>query len=89
MKFLLFAPLIIAIVFFVVILIVKKKPLTEQFRQKLLWVGVGCCVISIIAVLISVYFSGNKIQLLTLSCPAIILIIAVEQIRQSKKNRKI
>ena len=89
MKFLLFAPLIIAIVFFVVILMVKKKPLNEPFKQKLLWVGVGCCIISIIAVLISVYLSGNKIQLLTLSCPAIILIIAIEQIRQSKKSGKI
>lgn len=86
MKLLLYAPLFIAVVFFLIVLIQKKKPFNEKQKHQLLLIGIGCCVLAIIAVLISVFISGDKKNLFSLSCPVIILILAAEQMRQNKKK---
>lgn len=64
----------------------KKKPFNEKLKHQLLLIGIACCAISIIAVVISVFISGDKKNLLSLSCPVIILILAAEQMRQNKKK---
>ncbi len=49
-------------------------------------IGLFFCILSMIAVIISYSYSGDKTQLYKLSLPLIIGIIAVEQIRRSKTN---
>ncbi|MBK7884037.1 MAG: hypothetical protein IPJ81_09730 [Chitinophagaceae bacterium] len=53
-----------------------------------LWVIVIFCgVLSVVAVSISAYYSGHIVHLYKLSLPAIIIIIAIVQIRSHKRRR--
>ncbi len=58
---------------------------SEKFKKTLLIIGLLGSIVSIILILISYYISGDKTQLYKLSLPAMILMLSILQIRQTKK----
>jgi L-asparagine transporter-like permease len=80
-------PVIVAILVFVFVRLLKKKTPNKKLKYRLQFIGICCCVISIVAILASVYYSSDKGQLFKLSLPVLILIILGEQMRQDKKRK--
>ncbi|MFZ1675690.1 MAG: hypothetical protein WBP41_20305 [Saprospiraceae bacterium] len=88
MKLLYFIPVAIAVILFLGFRILKNKNQSEKLKITLQMIGLFFCIMSMIAVIISYSYSGDKTQLYKLSLPLIIGIIAIGQIRRSKTNRR-
>lgn len=58
----------------------------QNWTRKLLIVGIICSVLSMIAILLSYYYSGDTTQLFKAALPASILTILVFQFHQSGKS---
>lgn len=86
MKLLYFIPIALAVALFFGIRLLKNNNQSEKFKITLQMIGLIFCILSIIAVFMSYYYSGDKRQLYKLSLPLIIGIIAIEQIRRNKKS---
>jgi branched-subunit amino acid transport protein AzlD len=86
MKLLYFVPIVLAVLIFFGFRILKNKNQSEKLKITLQMIGLFFCILSMIAVIISYSYSGDKSQLYKLSLPLIIGIIAIEQIRRNKKS---
>jgi len=87
MKLLFIIPIGLAVLLFLGVRLLKNKYQGQKFNQTLQIIGLLFCTMAIIATFISYYYSGDKTQLYKLSLPALIAIIAIEQIRRNKKRK--
>lgn len=58
----------------------------EKFRKYALNIAILCCVLSIIFIIATVTVSGQRIHLLKLTLPVIVLVLIVYFIRSSGKK---
>lgn len=66
------------------LLLLKKTMPVQKFRQTLQIIGLVCCVLSVIAIIISWSYSRDNAQLFKLTLPALIAMILAGTLRQNK-----
>jgi len=86
MKLLYLIPITVAVLLFFGVRLLKNKNSIRKFKRTFQIIGFVFCIMAIIAIFISYYYSGDQTQLYKLSIPALMVIIAIMQIRRNKKS---
>ncbi len=86
MPFMYLLPLLLVALLVGGLLLLKKRVPVQQFRQTLQIIGLVCCALSVIALIISWSYSRDNSQLYKLTVPALTAIILTGAWRKNKSG---